>query len=121
MATRALWLPWRRDRSTEVRAPESTAAAPAADVAGHEDAELQARRAEIARMEERALREADSIEVRKGELDRRAQALEDRERNLAHEADELKAAKRVQRRELERLSGLSAAQAKQMLIAEVEQ
>jgi ribonuclease Y len=72
-------------------------------------------------MEERALREADSLEVRRAELDRRAQALEDRERNVVHEADEVKQAKRVQRRELERLSGLSAAQAKQMLIAEVEQ
>ena len=119
MATRALWLPWRRDRSTELKSAPQPAAAPTERA--KEDAELRARREEIARMEERALREADSIEVRKGELDRRVQALEDRERNLAHEAEELKQAKRVQRRELERLSGLSAAQAKQMLIAEVEQ
>ncbi len=35
--------------------------------------------------------------------------------------EELKSAKRVQRRELERISGLTAAQAKQLLIAEVEQ
>jgi ribonuclease Y len=47
--------------------------------------------------------------------------LEDRERNLLKATDELKQAKRVQRRELERLSGLSASQAKQLLIAEVEQ
>ena len=72
-------------------------------------------------MEERALREADSLAVQRAELDRRQQTLEDRERNLAKEAEELKQAKRVQRRELERLSGLSAAQAKQLLIAEVEQ
>jgi ribonuclease Y len=121
MATRALWLPWRRDRSTEHKAPQEAAGAGSPPrVAGDDDAELRARRQEIARMEERALREADSIEVHKAELDRRAQALEDRERNLAHEADELKQAKRVQRRELERLGGLSAAQAKQMLISEVE-
>jgi ribonucrease Y len=119
MATRALWPPWRRDRSTELKPAPQPAAAPT-ERAG-EDGELRARREEIARMEERALREADSIEVRKGELDRRVQALEDRERNLVHEAEELKQAKRVQRRELERLSGLSAAQAKQMLVAEVEQ
>jgi ribonuclease Y len=83
--------------------------------------ELRARREEIARMEERALREADSLAVRAAELERRNQALEDRERNLAKETDELKQAKRVQRRELERLSSLTAAQAKQMLVAEVEQ
>jgi ribonucrease Y len=126
MATRALWLPWRRDRSTELKAtqevaPAAHAPAPPPRVAGSDEAELRARREEIARMEERALREADSIEIRRAELDRRAQALEDRERNVAHEAEELKQAKRVQRRELERLSGLSAAQAKQMLVAEVEQ
>jgi ribonucrease Y len=119
MATRALWLPWRRDRSTELASPQEQPSAPRAP--GGDDAELRARREEIARMEERALRESDSLEVRKAELDRRAQALEDRERNLIHEAEEVKQAKRVQRRELERLSGLSAAQAKQMLIAEVEQ
>ena len=85
------------------------------------DEELRARRAEIARMEERALRQAESIKVQLAELDRRRQALEDRERNLEQQADELKRAKRVQRRELEQISGLSAAQAKQVLIQEVEE
>jgi ribonuclease Y len=83
--------------------------------------ELAARRAEIARMEERALRETDSLEVQRGDLERRTQALEDRERNLIQQSEELKRAKRVQRRELERISGLSASQAKQLLLAEVEQ
>jgi ribonucrease Y len=72
-------------------------------------------------MEERALRTSESMEIQRADLDRRMQALEDRERNLAHELEELKTAKRVQRRELERISGLTAAQAKQLLIAEVEQ
>ena len=71
-------------------------------------------------MEERALRTSESLEVQRADIERRTQVLEDRERNLAHELDELKTAKRVQRRELERISGLSAAQAKQLLIAEVE-
>jgi ribonucrease Y len=119
MATRALWLPWRRDRSTEPQSQPQPAAA-SSDGTG-DDAELRARREEIARMEERALREADSLAVQRADLERRTQTLDDRERNLVHEAEELKQAKRVQRRELERLSGLSAAQAKQLLIAEVEQ
>lgn len=72
-------------------------------------------------MEERALREAQSLELRAAELERRKQALDDRERNLIGQQDELKRAKRIQRRELERISGLSAAQAKQMLLADVEQ
>ena len=72
-------------------------------------------------MEERALREAESLGVQRADIERRTQALEDRERNLVKEAEELKQAKRVQRRELERVSGLTAAQAKQLLLAEVEQ
>jgi ribonuclease Y len=83
--------------------------------------ELRARRAEIARMEEHALRQAESIKVQVAELERRTQALEDRERNVEQQADELKRAKRVQRRELEQISSLSAAQAKQLLIKEVEE
>ena len=115
MAQRALWLPWRRDRTSTPAPDPGDGAAPAqAD-------ELRARREEIARMEERALRETESLAVRQADVERRVQALDDRERNLAHALDELKQAKRVQRRELERISGLSAGQAKQLLVTEVEQ
>jgi ribonuclease Y len=83
--------------------------------------ELRARRAEIARMEEQALRKAESIDVQLAELERRRQALEDRERNLEQQLEELKRAKRVQRRELEQLSGLSVSQARQLLVTDVEE
>ena len=115
-----LWLPWRRDRS-DATSEEARPAAPASSNGAGATDELRARREEIARMEERALRETESLAVQRADVDRRLQALEDRERNLTKESEELKQAKRVQRRELERLSGLSAAQAKQMLVAEVEQ
>jgi ribonucrease Y len=116
MEIRALLQPWRRAEPTsedggEVREASGSAVAD----------ELAARRAEIARMEERALRETESLEVQHADLARRTQALEDRERNLAQQSDELKRAKRVQRRELERISSLSASQAKQLLLADVEQ
>lgn len=118
MAQRALWLPWRRERAVTPAEPARDGAAPSP---AQSEGELSARREEIARMEERALRELESVELKSADLERRTQALSDRERNLLKEADELKQAKRVQRRELERLSGLSAGQAKQMLLAEVEQ
>jgi ribonuclease Y len=82
--------------------------------------ELQARREEIARLEERALHEQEAQRLKQAELEKRERALDDRERNLEHQVEELKRQKRVQRKELERLSGLTAAQAKQMLIADVE-
>jgi ribonucrease Y len=125
MAQRALWLPWRRERGPAGAPADAPGSAPEPGAAGHNGAapaeELTARRAEIARMEERALRETESLAIRSADLDRRLQGLEDRERNLTKELEDLKHAKRVQRRELERLSSLSAAQAKQLLVAEVEQ
>ena len=117
MESRALLQPWRR----RAPAPAGGGRAERASASGAAADELQARREEIARMEERALREAESLEVQRADLERRLQALEDRERNLEQQAEELKRAKRVQRRELERISGLSAAQAKQLLVADVEQ
>jgi ribonuclease Y len=119
MPTRA---PWSRKRHEEepVAASEPAPAVMASPEVSPTD-ELRARREEIARMEERALRTTESLELQRADVERRTQALEDRERNLTHEAEELKRSKRVQRLELERISGLSAAQAKQLLIAEVEQ
>jgi ribonucrease Y len=114
MEIRALLQPWRRHAPAGDDGGERTAARGADD-------ELQARRAEIARMEERALREAESLGVQRADVDRRLQALEDRERNIEQQSEELKRAKRVQRRELERISGLSGAQAKQILVADIEQ
>jgi ribonucrease Y len=114
MEIRALLQPWRRHAPPSDDGGEPTAGRGAGD-------ELAARRTEIARMEERALREAESLEVQRADAGRRLQALEDRERNVARQSEELKRAKRVQRRELERISGLSAAQAKQILVADVEQ
>jgi ribonucrease Y len=121
----ALW-PFGRDRGARAEQDEAAPTArpqPPAD--GEVDRgvaeELAARRGEIARMEEQALRESESLKVRASDLERRAQALEDRERNVEQQAEELKRAKRVQRRELEQISSLSAAQAKQLLIKEVEE
>jgi ribonuclease Y len=114
MEIRALLQPWRRHESAGDDAPDRSGDGLGGD-------ELQARRAEIARMEERALRELESLQVKQADLERRLQALEDRERNVEQQAEELKRAKRVQRRELERISGLTGAQAKQLLVADVEQ
>ncbi|MCB0874581.1 MAG: ribonuclease Y [Solirubrobacterales bacterium] len=83
-------------------------------------ADLRARREEIARLQERALHDAESARLKLAEIERRERALADRERNLDGQAEELKRQKQVQRKELERLTGLTVAQAKQMLIADVE-
>ena len=110
-----------RERKPDA-APEHDGHAPAAsDGAPGAHAELRARRDEIVRMEERALRQMESVETQLRELERRRESLDDRERNLERERDELKLAKRQHMLELERIAGLSAAQARQVLLKEVEE
>ena len=82
------------------------------DPAAIED-ELQARRAELGRLEER-------LRARESAQEAREQSLEDRQRNMEHEQSKLKETRTQQVRELERLSGLSAGQAKQLLMRELE-
>ena len=84
------------------------------------DEELGARRAELARLEERLRAKEGSIDGRIAELDERERSLEDRARNVEHNKAQLKEGKQQQLRELERVSGLSAAQAKQILLRELE-
>ena len=119
-----------RDRSPDapLTAADPTRVVPAGDGSAPEggragDApatDLQARRQEIARLQERALHDAETARLKLAELERREQALTDRERNLEGQTEELKRQKQVQRKELERLSGLTVTQAKQLLIADVE-
>jgi ribonucrease Y len=106
--------PERRDRAA------GGAPAPHA-VAGDEvDHELRARREELARMEERLRSKESSLDLQGRRLDERERSLDDRQRNLEHSREELKAAKRDQLRELERVAGLSAGQAKQIMMRELE-
>ncbi len=84
------------------------------------EAELRERRAEIARIEERLLSKEEAVEVRLAELARKEQSLADRGRNLDQRAESLKASKQEHTRELERIAGLSASQAKQILLRELE-
>ncbi|MFL5867879.1 MAG: ribonuclease Y [Thermoleophilaceae bacterium] len=84
------------------------------------DEELRARRGELARLEERLRAREQSLELQGQELDERQRSLDDRQRNVEKDASVLKESKRAQVRELERLSGLSAGQAKQILLRELE-
>ena len=105
-------------------APEAPAGEPPPEADGRGEAEvhaeLRARREEIVRMEERALRQMESVETQLRELERRRTSLDDRERNLDNQAEEMRQIKRRHRRELEKIAGLSAAQARHVLLKEVE-
>jgi ribonucrease Y len=94
------------------------AAAPVATAAVED--ELRGRRAELAALEERLRAREQSLDLRDEELGERRRSLDDRERNLDVNSRKLKEARREHVRELERIASLSASQAKQILMKELE-
>jgi ribonucrease Y len=82
--------------------------------------ELRARRAELARLEERMLAKEQTLDLRIQEQAERERSLDDRQRNLDQHQEQLKEGKRAQLRELEQIAGLSAGQARQILLRELE-
>jgi ribonuclease Y len=99
---------------------EASASAAPATRGDEAEEDLRARRSEIARLEERLRATEGSLELHTQRLAERERSLDDRQRNLEHAREELKAAKARQLRELERVAGLSAGQAKQLLMRELE-
>jgi ribonuclease Y len=90
-------------------APESERVDPAGD-------ELFARRDEALRLEERALLDLESASLRLREAERRSADLEQRERTLAEAERELVEGLAMQDAELERVAGLSKAEATEMVM-----
>ena len=84
------------------------------------ETEIQARRDQIHRIEERVLRREQEIESKLSELDRREQGISDRETHARELQEDLKQARRDAAGELERVAGLTAGEAKQHLLEQAE-
>jgi ribonuclease Y len=82
--------------------------------------EIRDRRADVAKAEQRITQREEQLEVRAADLDRRDQSVRDREVNNQRLADELKVMHTEETAVLERISGLSASQAKEMLLKQTE-
>ena len=108
--------------ASAVAAPEPSAGAEPRTAARRDalEEELLARRAEIARLEERLHGRESTLDMKAQQLTERERSLDDRQRNLDHVREELKEVKSRQIRELERVAGLSAGQAKQILMRDLE-
>ncbi|MBD0330404.1 MAG: ribonuclease Y [Thermoleophilia bacterium] len=78
--------------------------------------ELQERRAEVAKLEERILAQEVEIDRKLTELARREQGLADREAHARQLQDELKVAKARELSELERIARMTVGEAKQQLL-----
>jgi ribonuclease Y len=91
-----------------------------AQVATDADLALRERRAEIVRIEERILGKEEALDAQRAEVARRERALDDRSARLEQQASELADSHVELQRQLERVAGVTAAQAKQMLLKELE-
>jgi len=84
------------------------------------DSQLIQRREDIARTEARLQTREETLDVTRVELARREQRLSERETELERQLGHLAADREQHQQELERLSGMTASQAKQALLKEVE-
>ena len=111
----------RREAEQTVREASVSARAEQLERRAEVEQELSARRAEVARLEERAGAREASIDARGEELHRREQSIADRDAHAKQLQEELKAARDSQLSELQRVSGLSATQARDELVARIVQ
>jgi ribonucrease Y len=80
------------------------------------ESEVQDRRQEVAKIEERLAQAEHEVELRMTELARRDQGLNDREVHVRQLQEELKATRDEALSELERIAGLTVAEAKQHML-----
>lgn len=91
-----------------------------ARVAADIDSALRERRAEIVRIEERILGKEESLDAQRADLARRERSLEDRAEALDREVAAVAERRAAYEHQLERLAGVTASQAKQMLLKDLE-
>jgi ribonuclease Y len=84
------------------------------------EAEIRERRAEMARLEQRAAQRDEHLERRRQEMDQREQRLERREQEVAAEEAALRQRQTELAMELERVAALSEAEARAEILSRVE-
>lgn len=83
--------------------------------------ECRDRRAELQRLERRVIQKEENLERKADALEKKDEALQRRDRQISRIEEELNQLKEKQVSELERLSGLSSEEAKEILMRKVEQ
>jgi ribonucrease Y len=81
--------------------------------------DLKTRRAEIEKKEDRIAQRESTLDSRANSIDRKEQAVEAREADLHRQKDEFSRLEARARAELERVAGMSSADAKQVLIDQI--
>jgi ribonuclease Y len=84
------------------------------------EAELKERRSEAARVEQRLTQKEENLDRKTDALERREQSLRDREASIEHLRAEAEELRQRQATELERVSNLTASEAREQLLAAIE-
>lgn len=85
-----------------------------------QEKELREERSELQRYEKRVLQREENLEQKLASVERQQQEFADRERNMAEKERVLSEQEAVWRQELERISGLTAEEARRQLIGSLE-
>ena len=109
-----------REAETTVKEARLEAKEELQKVRAEVEADLRERRVELKTSEERVAQREEQLERRSSELERRDQQVAEREAQAAVLAEQLKDAHAQQTAVLERISGLTGAQAKEMLLKQTE-
>ncbi len=86
-----------------------------------QDKETKERRAELQRYEKRVLNKEESLDKKSESLEKKEASLASREENLNRKRAEVEAMRQQEQENLERISGLTADQAKEYLLKTVEE
>lgn len=84
------------------------------------EAELKSRRDEVLRLEQRVASKEESLDRKLESLERREHELENKRTQLDREKETLEELRQRQLREIERVSGLSAEEARELLLKELD-
>jgi ribonucrease Y len=111
----------RREADTTVKEARLEAKEELHKIRGEVEAEVRERRLELKKSEDRVTQREEQIEVRAAELEKRDAGLFEREEQLVVRSEEVAAAHAEQVAALERISGLTGTQAKDLLLKQVEE
>jgi ribonucrease Y len=110
----------RREAETTLKEARLEAKEELHKVRSEVEAQITDRRSEVTKAEQRIVQREEQLEARAAEIERRDQSLLDREATTARLAEELKTAHEEQMALIERIAGMTAAQAKEMLLKQTE-
>ena len=82
--------------------------------------EIREQRADLQRLERRLVQREEALDRRADQLERRERAIQQQEQELAQRAEEVNALIGEQRQALERIAGLTAEEARQRLLEQIE-